>query len=281
MRLWLLVCFMFGILLMSSLVSAAPKSVLIPAWQTSNQSNTDNIDHSSWQAILDDYVSEHVSGINRVDYAKLKASPDALDNYLKSLLAIDPRTYNLNEQFAYWVNLYNAATVQLVRDNYPIESITKIKSGFLSFGPWDKKWITVAGETLSLNDIEHGILRPIWQDNRIHYAVNCASLGCPNLSKTAFTAANTEALLEQAASDYINHPRGVSIKQGKLHISSIFDWYLVDFSNNASTSNDSDKIDDLIKHLITYAKPDLKLKLTQLKTNRYSDDYDWGLNDSK
>lgn len=262
-----LVVTLFGLFAHSAF--AAPKSVLIPEWQASNENNMAVIDHSAWQSILDNFVAKHPSGVNRVNYAELKKSPAVLDGYINSLLAIDPRTYNQAEQFAYWVNLYNAATVQLVRDNYPVKSITKIKSGVFSFGPWDKKWLTVAGSILSLNDIEHGILRPIWNDNRIHYAVNCASIGCPNLSKTAFIANNTEQLLEQAARDYINHPRGVSIKDGKLHVSSIYYWYLVDFGDSS---------DSLVQHLQKYANPELKQQLLALNNSSFTHDYDWGLN---
>ena len=92
---------------------------------------------------------------------------------------------------------------------YPVDSIRDISSGFFSPGPWKKELLNVEGQSLTLNDIEHRILRPIWQDPRIHYAVNCASLGCPNLPVIAFSEDNTDAMLDRAAQQFINHPRGL------------------------------------------------------------------------
>ncbi|MFA0674509.1 DUF547 domain-containing protein, partial [Vibrio sp. 10N.222.51.A6] len=113
-----------------------------------------------------------------------------------------------------------------------------------------------------LNDIEHRILRPIWQDPRTHYAVNCASLGCPNLQPEAFTSDNTAALLEQAASDFVNSDKGVLIENNKLQLSSIYDWFAVDFGTEKQ----------LIQHLDQYrTKP-------VTNTNKISYDYDWSLN---
>lgn len=252
---------------------SAPAADILPQWDNSNEANQTAIDHSQWQALIDEYVSAHKDGINRVDYALLKKNDaDTLSNYLKSLQEIDPRDYNKKQQFAYWVNLYNAATVQLIITNYPVKSIRKIKDGFLSFGPWDIQWLKVGNEKLSLNDVEHRILRPIWQDNRIHYAVNCASMGCPNLDKNAFTAENAENVLNQAASDYINHPRGVKIEKDKLTVSSIYKWYLEDFNTSEST---------LIAHLKKFAKPRLKSQLNTLKNDSFDHDYDWSLNEHK
>lgn len=254
-----------------SIVSnAAPDAKLLPQWQSSNEANTESIDHNEWQLLLDNYLKQHVSGINRVDYAALKANDEeTLNDYLDDLQDIDPRDYSKKQQFAYWVNLYNAATVALIVENLPVESITKIKDGLLSFGPWDKEWLEVGEDTLSLNDIEHRILRPIWQDNRIHYAVNCASLSCPNLSQQAFTAENTEQQLDKLASEYINHPRGVTFEKGKLKVSSIYHWYEEDFNTDQS---------NLISHLSRYAKPALKEKLDVLSNDSFKHDYDWRLN---
>ena len=159
-----------------------------------------------------------------------------LASYLASLQSLDPRDYSRAEQKAYWINFYNALTVQVVADAYPVKSIKDIsesllgKLGRIFGGPWDDVHAKVAGLDLTLNNIEHGILRPIWRDNRIHYAVNCASYGCPNLSPTAFTADNTEELLEAGARAYVNHPRGVEfIDDDFIIISSIYKWYVADF----------------------------------------------------
>ena len=173
-------------------------------------------------------------------------------------------------QFAYWVNMYNALTIKVILDNYPVKSIRDIDtSGIFANGPWGSELVTIEEETLTLDDIEHGILRPIWKDPRIHYAVNCASIGCPNLSKDAFTAANTEKLLEQGAKAYINSPRGFEFDGDELIVSSIYKWFAYDFGNSEK---------GVIDHLSKYASAE---QLEKLKaTKKISDtDYDWGLNE--
>ncbi|HIF50482.1 MAG TPA: DUF547 domain-containing protein [Thiotrichaceae bacterium] len=241
-------------------------------WNQSNESNSTPIDHQSWQKVLDDYlITNHPSGVNRFRYRDVSiADKKILKEYLLELQGIDPRRYHKVEQMAYWINLYNALTVNLILDNYPVKSIKKLGNGFFSFGPWDDEVAEIAGHRLSLNDIEHKILRPIWQDLRIHYAVNCASYSCPNLSAKAFTSANTNMLLDQGASDYINHTRGVSFDKGELIVSSIYHWYLDDFGGN-------DQL--LIKHLVHYAKPELKKQLMKFQGTK-DHQYDWQLNES-
>lgn len=256
---WLAVC-----------VQAAPKPEAIKFWQASDEANIQSIDHSGWQMILQQYLSSnHASGINRFGYQAVdKSGLTQLDSYLHQLQNLDPRTYSKAQQQAYWINLYNALTVKVILDNYPVPSITKTGEGFFSFGPWDDKAAVVQGQELSLNDIEHGILRPIWQDNRIHYAVNCASLGCPNLAAEAFTADNMEALLEHSAASYVNHSRGVRFDDGELIVSSIFHWYKVDFGGTDQT---------LLNHLQKYAQPDLRAQLKNYQ-GAIAHDYDWSLN---
>lgn len=260
------------LLIWASMLSAAPQAELIPFWNKSNPANKAKINHSSWQFILNRYLNaNHRSGINRFNYAKLKknrADKRKFNRYLSSMQGLNPRKYSKAEQKAYWINFYNALTVKVILDNYPVKSITKIHNSWFAFGPWDDVHAKVAGKKLTLNNIEHGILRPIWQDNRIHYAVNCASLGCPNLAAKAYNAANTEKLLEKAAKDYINHSRGVEFKNGKLLLSSIYDWYKVDFGGNKRS---------LIKHLRKYANSKLAKRLQGYKGS-IGYDYDWKLN---
>ncbi len=189
------------------------------------------------------------------------------------MTAVPISAYKRDEQRAYWINLYNALTVKVVLDHYPVKTIRKISAWFaigLWRGPWNRKLITVEGEGLSLNDIEHRILRPIWRDPRIHYAVNCASIGCPNLRKQAFTATNAETLLARGAREYLNHNRGAKIKDGRLIVSSIYVWFKEDFG-------DSDR--GAIRHLQQYAESVLATALAHVK--RIADDhYDWALNDN-
>jgi len=131
--------------------------------------------------------------------------------------------------------------------------------------------LSVEGEELSLNDIEHRILRPIWQDPRIHYALNCASLGCPNLLPQAFTELNTESLLEQGARDYINHPRGVNIQGKNLILSKIYEWYQADFGGNE---------EGLLLHLKQYSKNNL-LRSLHADDLEIEYQYNWLLNAAK
>jgi hypothetical protein len=240
-------------------------------WIIADQTNPASIDHSGWQQVLNLYlVDDAADGINRFDYAGFTiADRVRLDEYISRLAAIDPRDYKRIEQLAYWINLYNAVTVQVVLENYPVQSIRSIQGGLLSPGPWNEPLVTVAGQSLSLNDIEHRILRPIWQDARIHYVVNCASLGCPDLAAQVYTAANAEQMLDAGARAYINHPRGVELVDGKLRLSSIYNWYDVDFGSNQA---------ERIEHLRTFAEPELKNQLNAYK-GKINYAYDWQLND--
>jgi hypothetical protein len=160
-------------------------------------------------------VTEHPSGIHRVRYGSV--TPDdrkALGDYLRALEGTEVSGLGREEQKAYWINLYNALTVMVVLDRYPVGSIRDIdiSPGLFRRGPWGAKLLTIQGRKVSLDDIEHRILRPLWKDSRIHYAVNCASLGCPNLQPEAYTRANTESLLEKGAREFVNHPRGVRLE---------------------------------------------------------------------
>lgn len=248
----------------------APVAKVDRYWSSENAESTERIDHQLWQDVLDDYlILEHASGVNRIAYQELSEDLETLDQYIDIMTAIDPRQFNRAEQFAYWVNLYNALTLQLVATHYPIESITELGQNPLSFGPWDEPIATIVGKEVTLNDIEHRILRPLWKDYRIHFAVNCASIGCPNLLPTAFTAENTETLLETAANDYLGHSRGLSFQEDQLVLSSIFQWYATDFGNTQQQ-----QLATLAKH----SSPSIAELLKQ-----YSDSieyvYNWQLND--
>ncbi len=254
----------------SSLAVAAPDNTPLEFWSPSDESNTDTIDHAAWQNMLEQYLDDkHPSGINRFNYAGVKSEDrKMLTQYLLQMQQLDPRAYSRAEQKAYWINLYNALTVELILKNYPVKSITKLGESFFSFGPWDDKLADIQGQKLSLNNIEHGILRAYFNDNRIHYAVNCASISCPNLSASAYTSANTEQLLEQGARQYINHPRGVHFEKEKLIVSSIYHWYKDDFGGNKKS---------LISELIKYAEPTLAKQLRNYNGD-IDHDYDWALN---
>ena len=241
----------------------------------SNAASTVVVDHSAWTKLLSTYVVASPDGINRVRYADFKKEGhQGLKAYVKSLEAVEVAGLSRNEQWAYWANLYNAKTIDIVLDAYPVKSIKDISLGgglvaAFSGGPWKAKVLKVAGQDLSLDDIEHGLLRPVFKDPRVHYSVNCASIGCPNLMREALTGAKLDAQLDAGAKDYINNPRGISVSGGQVTASSIYKWFAEDFGGPAGA----------IAHARGYAEPALKQKLESITTiSGY--DYNWSLNDA-
>lgn len=230
--------------------------------------------HGAWSAFLETYVVTGDDGIARVRYGEVTAADrTALADYIAHLASMPVSTFPRDDQMAFWINLYNALTVQLILDHYPVRSIRQIKFGnFFAFGPWTHDLITVEGETLSLDNIEHDILRPRFADNRVHYAINCASLGCPNLAATAYLGNTLDAQLNEAARQYVNHPRGAFVDaRGRLTISSIYTWFAEDFGGTE---------EQVIVHLRLYTEPELSQTLgDRTEIDRY--DYDWALNDAR
>jgi len=180
--------------------------------------------HAAWNIL----AQKHISSTGKVNYKGFKADIAAFDAYLKSL-ADNPiqSSWSRNEKMAYWINAYNAFTIKLIVDNYPVKSITDLEGG----KPWDKKWIKLGGKTYSLNNIEHDILRPKYKDARIHFAVNCAAKSCPPVWNKAWTAANLNGQLEKSAKSFINNSKYNSVGGSNAAISKIFEWYAVDFGN--------------------------------------------------
>jgi len=252
--------------------AAAPEAELWPRWTAHDPAATKTVDHGVWDGFLRRYLVAGEDGINRIRYAAVSAEDHAaLHGYIERLQAVPISQHARPEQFAYWVNLYNALTVRTVLDHYPVDSIRDIdiSPGLFANGPWQAELITVEGEDLSLDDIEHRILRPIWQDPRIHYAVNCAALGCPNLQPRAFTAANSAALLEAGARAFINHPRGFDVDdRGRLRASSIYRWFAEDFGADEAA---------ILAHARRHAGQALAEALAgRNRIDRYA--YDWTLN---
>ena len=236
--------------------------------------STKVVDHSAWTAVLKVYVKAGADGLNRVDYARLKAEKaGALKAYVAMLSASDPASLDKAEQFAFWANLYNAKTIEIVVDKYPVRSIKDISLGggllaAISGGPWKAKVLKVNGVELSLDDIEHAILRPYFKDPRAHYAVNCASVGCPNLMTEAYTGAALEAQLDRGARAYVNSPRGFLVHDGTVKASSIYKWFVADFGGDEK---------GVIAHALKYAEPKLAAELKGLAAIS-SYDYDWSVN---
>ena len=250
---------------------AAPSSRLIDeAWARSGDGG--DPDTAAWGRFLADWTRVSGDGIVLVDYrgALAAGAAGALTAWLDAAQAVDPTRLTRDAAMAFWINLYNAKTVDLILGHHPVDSIREVEGGLFNTGPWDEPALTVNGASLTLNDVEHGILRPIWRDPRIHYAVNCASIGCPNLKQTPWTAATLEADLARAAADYVNHPRGAEVAGGRLTVSKIYDWYEADFGGSEA---------GVIAHLAKHATAPLRDALGGISS--ISDTrYDWSLNEA-
>jgi hypothetical protein len=246
---------------------------ILPSWGAHDDSSTEVIDHQAWQNFLDRYLLTDDFGQTYFAYSKVsRGERGDLNSYIRMLEGIDPQSLNADEQKAYWFNLYNAVTVKVVLEAYPVKSIRDIGGSFgglVKSGPWKTKVVRVNGEELSLDDIEHGIVRPKYNDYRVHFAFNCASMGCPNLASTAYSGENIESLLVEAERSFINHQRGVRFQGGRLIVSKIFDWYMTDFVQDES---------QLPEFLARYAEPKLRAQLKGYE-GRIRYEYDWSLNE--
>ncbi len=219
------------------------------------QTNSEVI-HKNWDTLLKKYVD--VKG--NVDYEGFKAESETLHQYLEQLGSYEVNeNWSKEKKLAYYINLYNAATVKLILDNYPIASIMDINK------PWGKAWIKQGRQLISLGEIEHNILRKM-NEPRIHFAINCASISCPRLLNEAFTADRVEQQLATVTKEFINDPNRNIISANKIELSRIFKWYKKDFENHGS----------LVAYLNQYLKspidPDAKIDFLK---------YNWSLNEAK
>lgn len=240
--------------------AATQKTLVIPTVQLPSEraanpptDKTAVPSHDGWDALL----TQFVSSTGKVNYKGLKTQQAKLETYLK-LLADHPvqTSWTRNEKMAYWINAYNAFTVKLILDNYPLASITNLSGGKV----WDKKWIQLGGKTYSLNNIENDILRPEYKDARIHFAVNCAAKSCPPLLNRAWTASNLNTYLDRQAKQFINNNQYNTISAHKIRISKIFEWYAADFGN-------------IVTYLNKYSTTSINAKAQVSYQN-----YDWALN---
>ena len=254
---------------LSASTFAAPYGDLWDYWAAHQPASNKSVEHQTWQSILNKHVSTSSDGINRVNYGGFSAADkQQLEDYLKYMSVLQPTQLSREQQLPYWINLYNALTVRVVLRHPGKDSIKQMKSTLFSFGPWDDEQTSIEGLAVTLNDIEHRILRPIWRDHRIHYAVNCASISCPNLSARAYTADNTQTMFAEAERNYLQHPRGLTFTQtGKLKLSSIFDWYREDFGTSEK---------ELVKYLARI-RSDLSDELLNY-SGSIEYHYDWSLN---
>jgi len=226
-----------------------------------------------WPAVMTAFLGKPDGrGMISVDYQALvdsKLGLQSLDIYITYLERLNPDNMDRDAALAYWANLYNALTVKVITENYPLRSIKKIKNKSYPRGPWKTDVSTVNGEALSLDDIEHKRMRKNFPTPMIHYMVNCASVSCPNLKSGEWLAEILEDDLDAAARAYVNSPRGVQVTQKGLKLSKIYKWYRKDFGGSK---------DAVLKHIRQYADDDLAGAIDGgAKIIGY--DYDWDLND--
>ena len=260
----------------SSAISSG--KVGLSEFSTISSASSQSVDHTAFDQFLSRYLittaadNAIAKGANLIRYQDVSdADEQALIAYIDSLQATPVSTLNRNEQLAFWINLYNAETIRVILENYPVSTIRDIQTSALDFnGPWNDTRLTVEGTDLSLGEIENKIVRPIFKDARIHYGLNCAAIGCPNLFPRAYKASTLDRDLDAQTRAFINNSRGVNIEDGKLTVSRIFLWYENDYGDSKA---------DVISHLNQYADPALKNELAGISTiSKY--EYDWSLNDA-
>lgn len=231
--------------------------------------------HAMWTEVL----AEHVQG-DRFDYAALKKEPKLLEDYLAALRGVTPAELakrTKDERYAFWINAYNAFTIKKIVDNYPLDSINDLSKAFGLKSVFDDEFIAMrahhpdgADDDLSLNDIEHGILRPVFKDARVHAAVNCASYSCPPLLNRAFIAKDLDKTLDARMRAFLADTKRNrwNAEKERFEHSEIFDWFSEDFERDAKTVR---------AYLARFAPEGIAPKLAKAKLK--SIDYDWSLND--
>jgi len=242
--------FCYAIALLVSLLSG-------PAWG--------QVDHSAYDRLLKKYVNDR----GLVNYKGFKSEEKAFNAYLDKLSQTPPASsWSKDDQIAYWINAYNAYTIRLILNHYPVKSIkdigSRIKIPFVTT-PWAAKFITIGGESMSLDNIEHGTLRKKFDDPLIHFALVCASISCPKLRNEAYTASKLDAQLDDQGRDFINNPSKNKLAAGEAQLSKYFDWYKGDWNKGGQS---------VIKWVNRYATTPIteKTKINYLT-------YDWNLNE--
>lgn len=257
------------VVLLAGCLSKAPVRPVEPAEAVSAP---DSFDHSAFTIVLRDVVDER----GFVDYAALVADPGPLNDYLRRLAATDPSSLAADDRLAFWLNTYNAYTLKLIVDNYPVGSIREVVGGVfvpLVNSPFKVEFATVGGEVMTLDDVEHGTIREEFAEPRIHFALVCAARSCPQLRTEAYTGDRLDAQLDDQARRFLRNPakNRVPADEDAIELSKIFSWFKGDFGGN----------DDALQAFVApYFDGDVRAKLEQ---GAYSVDflsYDWSLNDT-
>jgi len=245
-----------GALTATILLAALILSAAVPA------ASEGAVDHGVYAELLLRYVKN-----GWVDYAGFKADEGRLDQYLSVLEHVAPDGLDRDEQFAFYINAYNAWTIKLILSGYPgIKSIKDLGSFFQS--PWKKEFVRIHGKILSLDHIEHDILRPRFRDPRVHFAINCASKDCPPLLPEPYRGDRLDEQLTRVTVAFLNQPAHSRLEGRQLWVSSIFKWFAEDFTPS------------VVDFYLKYARGELKQNLQVGRDRielRYLD-YDWRLN---
>ena len=221
------------------------------------------VDNSLYGELLKNYVRD-----GKVDYEGFKAEEAKLDRYLKILENIDPAKLSRNEQFAFYANAYNAWTIKLILSGYP--GVTSIKDlGSLLKSPWKKKIVRIDGKVISLDHVEHEILRPRYKDPRVHFAINCAAKSCPPLRPEPFSGYILDRQLDDSTRSFINDPQSFRLEGNDLYVSRIFKWFSEDFNE--------DVFGFFLKYTTGNLKKELKAKSDRINVEYLQ--YDWSLNE--
>lgn len=232
---FLLAAFLF-ILMGVPAYGSVPEAQYWAYWSQSKEGNPAQINHQPWDDLLVRFSAlDAANGVVGFDYQGMKKDDvKQLDSYIKGLQKTDPRDYAKAEQKAYWMNLYNALSVQAVLENMGALKAEAF-SRPLPAAAWDKPRVKIARQKLSLNDISNRILRPIWHDHRVLFGLNCATRDCPNFAPRAYTARTLKTQLKEAADRFIDKGTGVQYENGILHASRLFKDYLADFAKDEKT----------------------------------------------
>lgn len=221
-------------------------------------------EYAVWTKVLEKNTKK-IDGQVLVDYKQLKKTPEKLNQFLNNLESLPKKKFykfSKKEQLAFWINAYNAYTIKIVIENYPIKSIKDIGSIFSS--TWSKRFISLFGEKMSLDGIEHKTIREQFEEPRIHFALNCASIGCPSLYQKAFIPSKLESQLVEVTNSFMKNKRKNYRRANVYYISKIFDWYGEDF----------DKYTMGVQNFINKYLDQVKTKNVKIKYL----DYDWNLN---
>jgi hypothetical protein len=245
------------------------ESPIVGELETGMQEGEGTFDHTAFNELLSAHVDESAG---TVDYAALAEERDKLDAYLGRIAEADLTDLSADAQLALLINAYNGYTLQLILENYPdIDSIQDLSD------PWSTERFEVGGHTLSLDQIEHGLIRPIYRDPRIHFAVNCAAVDCPHLADEAYTGENLDQQLEAQTEAILTKEKFVRLEDDTLRFPRVMKWYRVDFVDDSFDGSAA----NIPSYLADYTRKEVRTFIAQHDGDPPAEplEYDWSLND--